>query len=851
MNPAVISAQSAAAPDEKGRVVTAGKFFARGGAKLFLRAVSYGPFSPNARGEPFPDDELLQADISQIRSLGFNAIRLYELPTPTLLRAVEVNELLIVAGVPWSDHVDFLSDSNRRRSVETAVHAAATALSAEKSVAALLVGNEIEKTLVRWLGPLKVRSFLEGLITIAKEAAPEMLVSYATYPSTEYLSPRNADFFAINVYLEESEAFERYLLRLQNLTGNKPLMISEFGLDARSHGESQQAETLRWQHEALQKAGVAGNVWFSFTDDWHRGGEKITGWNFGIVDRARIPRAAARVAHSLRNWTPTGACTEPRTSEPSSQLRTALPRISAIVCTRNGSLTLSECLAALGRQTHPNHEVIVIDDGSTDSTSEIAMSFPFVRYFHQAPAGLSAARNRGAHEADGEILAYTDDDCIPDEDWLARLSAAYDDESWVAAGGPNIPPAPRNHTEAIVAAAPGAPTHVLIADEEAEHLPGCNLSIRKAALLAVGGFRDEFVTAGDDVDICWRLREAGGRLRFVAAAMVWHHRRFTVRDYFRQQSGYGHAEALLMKHHPSRFGPLGGARWRGAIYGDGLGLREPVEGSVYHGQFGLAPFQAIYPQGITAWWEIFFGVLWVALAALALLLRAPWVALLFFAGSLWAAWQRERRSLAEIATRGVPSRSLLGFLCWLQPIVREGSRLRGMLALGARPNCGTRLPDIFIPRRPKRRTRRIASLAFWSETDIGREQWLDAMRRLLEEEKVPFRDDDGWHDFDLEMHPGYLVTYGFLSVTEYHGGSRKLTRVALVRRVRWQVVIPLLVAFWLLTTRTAALFGFHGDVIAVGVIVFLAATSLFMGRVFGVNLVHQAAERMGLKRMEG
>lgn len=837
MNPAKSSVASPTVSGGTQRLRTAGKYLVRGDSRFFLDGVSYGPFAPNSRGEPLPEDGRLATDLSHIRSLGFNAVRLYELPSHAMLKAADENELLILAGIPWAEHIDFLSSHQLRVAIEQTVGDAAQRLGTNRSVAALLIGNEIEKTLVRWLGPLRVRAFLERLIDIAKGAAPQTLVSYATYPSTEYLVPRNADFLAMNVYLEQRADFERYLLRLQNLAGNKPLVISEFGIDAVMRGEQTQAEVLRWQREALRRAGAAGNVWFSYTDDWQRGGRQIEDWHFGLVDRDRKPRLA---------------CDAARACAPKSDAASAL-RISAIVCTRNGSATLRECLAALGRQTHVDYEVIVVDDGSTDATADIARSFPFVRYAHQPAAGLSAARNRGAAEATGEILAYTDDDCMPDQDWLARLATAYDDPQWVAAGGPNIPPPPRNRIEAIVAAAPGAPTHVLLCDEEAEHLPGCNFSVRKEALLAIGGFRDEFTTAGDDVDICWRLRAAGGRLRFVASAMVWHHRRFTVRAYLRQQSGYGHAEALLMKRHPSRFGPLGGARWRGAIYGDGLGLREPSEGLVYHGPFGFAPFQAIYPEGIAEWWDLFSGVMWIALVVLAVLLKLPIMSAFLFGGSIWAAWLRERRSLAEGSTRGLGERLLLGLLCWLQPIVREWSRLRSMIRIGARPSSRPSLPEIIIPRRSKKRSRRIAALAFWSENGVGRDQWLDAMRQLLGEKKISFRDDDGWHGFDIEMAPGRVITHAFLTVTEYHGDSRQLTRVALLQRYRLRGLLFILigaVGLWILITRLTPFWGFRSEFIIAFVMIFQAAVMNFFGKVGSTNLIHQAAERVGLIRLD-
>ncbi len=95
--------------------------------------------------------------------------------------------------------------------------------------------------------------------------------------------PRNADFVAYNVYLEDPSALRAYLLRLQNLAGNKPLVITEYGLDAARHGEAAQAEALRAQRRALREAAVAGDVWFSYTDEWQRGGRAVEGWQFGLV----------------------------------------------------------------------------------------------------------------------------------------------------------------------------------------------------------------------------------------------------------------------------------------------------------------------------------------------------------------------------------------------------------------------------------------------------------------------------------------------------------------------------------------------------------------------------------------
>lgn len=758
---------SADSPAVPARVAAGGKWLCAGGDKWLLQGVTYGPFPPGQDGRGFPDPALLEADFARIRGLGFNTVRLYEPPTRAVLRSAEAHGLRLLVGLPWTDHVDFLRDRRRRAGVEAAVLEAVGRLRDEAGVAGFLIGNEIEKTLVRWLGPPRVQRFLERLIDQARALAPACLFSYATYPSTEYLIPRNADFLAVNLYLEQPQALAAYLDRLQNLAGNKPLVITEFGLDTATHGEAAQAEAWRWFHATASQAAVAGTVWFSYSDEWFRGGERVEGWRFGLVDRDRRERPAC----ALMARAP-AAAPEPR------------PRISVIVCTHNGGATLRPCLASLQRLNYPDYEVLVIDDGSSDDIAGIAAGFAGVRCVRQAHAGLSAARNRGAELATGEILAYTDDDCLADPDWLRFLAAGFDDPCWVAVGGPNIPPPPRNRIEAVVAAAPGAPAHVLIDDTEAEHLPGCNLAIRRSALAAIGGFRVAYRVAGDDVDVCWRLRAAGGRLRFAPGAMVWHHRRYRVRAYLRQQRGYGHAEALLMRDHPERFGPLGGARWCGGIYGDRLTSACLAEGRIFHGPQGRALFQGIYRPGPHCLLDWLGGVAWLVAGVALLPTPWPWLAggcLLF---SL---------TLAVCRLRGLPrppfrlrghERLLLLALAWLQPVVRETQRLLGMLDLGVRPGAwpAPGLGRADTP--PATLGLSLGEQAFWSEQGQGRDGLLARLRELLEAELHSVRGDEGWRRFDLEVEPQAEVSTAFLTVTEHHGGARCLTRVRSLLRLQ-------------------------------------------------------------------
>jgi glycosyltransferase involved in cell wall biosynthesis len=238
-------------------------------------------------------------------------------------------------------------------------------------------------------------------------------------------------------------------------------------------------------------------------------------------------------------------------------------------------------------------ETIVVDDGSTDGTADfVEQQFPRVKLLRLRPGGLSVARNAGAAAAAHEILAFTDDDCEPDMEWVVRLRRIFLTEKYQAVGGPNLPPPPRTWREAVVCAAPGAPSHVMLTDEEAEHLPGCNIAVTKKAFDAIGGFDPIFKTAGDDVDFCWRLREAGFHLGFAPGAFVWHWRRPSITAFLRQQRGYGDAEKLLIAKHPARFSKLGGARWEGFVYGGGP-VRVTKESIIYQGPMGTAGYQRV------------------------------------------------------------------------------------------------------------------------------------------------------------------------------------------------------------------------------------------------------------------
>lgn len=570
-------------PGEKmQRLQVDGKFFRAGGRRVFLKMVTYGPFAdprPGALG----DDG---AELKKMAEAGFNAVRVYDMPTAALLDAARNAGLWVFAGLEWQWSVDFVSKPGLISAAGLKLKEGLDARGDHEALAGVFVANEVPADLVRWMGVTRVRAVLEDLIALGRNLKPELLFAYSNFPTTEYLEPENADFTAMNVYLEEQEKFASYLPRLHNVAGDRPVLISEVGFDSMRGGEDKQAEILQWSVRESILAGMAGVTIYAWSDWWLSAGKVVDDWSFGLTDRDGLskPSLTAVSKNLLGINLPEDGLAERE-----------WPMFSVVICTYNGAHRMDDCLRTACRMDYPRYEVIVVDDGSTDALGDVVRKYPEVRLIHVEHGGLSAARNRGAEVARGEFIAYTDDDCQPDTAWLFWLADAFESNQWDACGGPNLPPLPRDRhdiDEAVVAAAPGAPSHVLLTDQEAEHLPGCNLVVRKTAFEKIEGFRVGYRVAGDDVDFCWRLHDSGCRLGFCGAAFVWHRRRTTLWRYFKQQFGYGKAEALLMRDHPERFVRGGGARWQGRVYAGGS-LSADRGDTIYHGSMGTAGYQQV------------------------------------------------------------------------------------------------------------------------------------------------------------------------------------------------------------------------------------------------------------------
>jgi glycosyltransferase involved in cell wall biosynthesis len=255
------------------------------------------------------------------------------------------------------------------------------------------------------------------------------------------------------------------------------------------------------------------------------------------------------------------------------------PELSVVLCSLNGADGVDRALAALAQQTiAPAMQVVVVDDGSTDGTAGVARAHGAHVVRHEVNRGLSAARNTGIAEATAPVVAFLDDDCIPDRDWAERLLGAYTDATVMGVGGEILPTPgsglfgrylerhnPLEPLEADLGRSETLPYRLALYlrrqwSERKPHglrdvygLVGANMSFRREALAQIDGFDERFTFGADELDLCVRLRRARPDERFVLepAAVIRHDFDSTLSDMLRRSRAYGRGSARMFRKWPS------------------------------------------------------------------------------------------------------------------------------------------------------------------------------------------------------------------------------------------------------------------------------------------------------------
>ena len=775
------------------RVKLCGKLLQAEGRRFWIKGVTYGTFEPSTDGSMFPRLDQVQRDLTMMARVGINTVRTYTVPDASLIEIAAHHGLRVMVGLPWAQHIAFLDDARLRATIRRDLVAQVRSLGSHPNVALIAIGNEIPAPIVRWHGAARVEQFLGEVYDDLKSAAPECLFTYVNYPPTDYLELPFLDLVAFNVYLHREADLLAYVARLQVLSGDRPLLLAEAGADSIRHGEEGQAALTSMQLRAAFTEGACGAVAFAWTDDWWRGGHPITDWAFGLVDRKRRPKPALTAVADVYAQAPF-----------SEAERVCWPKVSVVVCAYNAADTLDECLTSLETLEYPDLEILVVNDGSKDATGQIARSFARVKVIDIPNGGLSAARNVGLECATGAIIAYTDADVRVEPDWLDNLIQPLLRSDVVGVGGPNLLPPEDSWLAQCVGRAPGGPTHVLLDDRIAEHVPGCNMAFWVESLRAIQGFNPTFLRAGDDVDVCWRLQARGWRIGFAPTAIVWHHPRPSLRAFWRQQVGYGEGEAWLRPHHPDKF-TQAGIRWHGHIYSPLAYLRALTRRRLNTGVWGTSAFPSVYQlhaHGFS-WWP--HTAAW-AIASMAL----PLVGLLFVLASMFSvgaalallggaglgvtgsrcvryARASNVESIPRIGrlsarTSRLVCQAAIAWLHFAQPLARAAGRRRGRSPHPIHPLspakiqvrgrfAQVRLAVHFLATRERR---------YWCERWISAETVLGALCERLRA-RIPsssIQPDDGWQtDRDVRVAITNWAALDLRVLVEDHGSNRCLLRV--------------------------------------------------------------------------
>jgi glycosyl transferase family 2 len=369
------------------------------------------------------------------------------------------------------------------------------------------------------------------------------------------------------------------------------------------------------------------------------------------------------------------------------------------------------------------------------------------------------------------------------------------------------------------------------------------MAFRRDVLAAVGGFDPQFRAAGDDVDVCWKLEQAGQTIGFNPAALVWHYRRASVRAYLRQQVGYGKAEALLERKWPEKYNAAGHATWSGRLYGTGAGGSLWRRWRVYYGVWGSGLFQRLYqpapgtigslplmPEWILVVLALaglsLLGLAWTPLLVVALPLFAlaaavvPIDAVLVSARANFATHPRRERW---------KRRALTAMLNVLQPL----ARLRGRIDHGLTPW--------------RRRGRARAALPVTRELTVWNEHWVSPETRLLIAEEglraegVALEVGGEFDRWDLEVRGGFFGCARLRLAVEEHGGGKQLARFRIWPRIASGG--PMLILPFAATAVVAGVVDDHIATIALGAIAGLLLLRLVQGLCEATGALRQAVAR--------
>ena len=276
-------------------------------------------------------------------------------------------------------------------------------------------------------------------------------------------------------------------------------------------------------------------------------------------------------------------------------------RVSVIIPFYNAEKTLEKVIEACLSQEYPkdNLEVILVDDGSVDSSSEIAKRYVnhSLKYIYQENSGPAKARNTGWNASSGEIICFTDADCVPEKRWISKLTARYSSQEIGGVGGSYD--IVNGDTLLSACIHEEIRERHLRMPEVVNYLGSFNLSYRRRVLEEVGGFDESFKQAsGEDNDLAYRVIQKGYTLIFNEDAKVAHYYPESLIKYLKHQLVHGYWRVRLHRKHPQML--------KGDVYS---GVFDYIQPPLFLITLLLLPFTVITPLNILFLFMLLTGLL--------------------------------------------------------------------------------------------------------------------------------------------------------------------------------------------------------------------------------------------------
>jgi glycosyltransferase involved in cell wall biosynthesis len=232
---------------------------------------------------------------------------------------------------------------------------------------------------------------------------------------------------------------------------------------------------------------------------------------------------------------------------------TEMTVVSIIIPTFNGALRIGNCLdALLGQIVERGAEILVVNDGSIDNTVEVVSRYPGVRLISQANAGPAAARNRGARDARGSIILFTDDDCVPMPGWLDEMLAPFENPKVVGAKG-IYRTRQKRLAARFVQIEYEDRYHMMAGLPDIDFIDTYSAAFRRDHFLEMTGYDTSFpVACAEDIELSYRMSARGWKMKFAPAAIVYHTHPDTFWRYLKKKYKFAYWRVLAVRKNPGK-----------------------------------------------------------------------------------------------------------------------------------------------------------------------------------------------------------------------------------------------------------------------------------------------------------